>query len=109
MTNNTIQQVFNKLTAAELLIGNKHPAFAKISGAIAMLKDMQQVDVLAAVEAGHKRYWSDSRLQEEAYRQWISGTQSDGGCPQHCKGSIIDYITREVCAALGLTTKQEAE
>lgn len=109
MTNNTIQQVIDKLTTIELWVGSGHPAFAKAGEAITMLKDMQQVDVLAAVEAGHKRYWSDSRLQEEAYRQWISGTQSDGGCPQHCKGSIIDYITREVCAALGLTTKQEAE
>lgn len=41
----TIQQVIDKLTAAELFIGNKHPAFAKISEAIAMLKDMQVVDV----------------------------------------------------------------
>lgn len=103
MTNNTIQQVFNKLTAAELLIGNKHPAFAKISGATAMLKDMQQVDVEAGARAMHEAYEAAARVHGWATNERCK-TDFDS-LPDANRLTMLDAVAA-CAAAWGLTTKQ---
>jgi hypothetical protein len=56
--------------------------------------------LVAAVEEGNRRYWSDANEQIKAYDRWrISGFQGEN--PNHAiDGNIITYIVRSVEAAM---------
>lgn len=54
-------------------------------------------EIRNAVDCGVALYWSDGRLQTEAYEKWRS-TDFEGECPQIANGSINDYVHRAVLA-----------
>jgi hypothetical protein len=52
-----------------------------------------------AAKNGNLQYWRDSEAQRLAFDEWRLGGYV-GDCPQLAKGSIVDYITDAVVAAL---------
>lgn len=52
-----------------------------------------------AAKNGNLQYWRDSEAQRVAFNEWRAGGYV-GDCPQIAKGSIVDYITDAVVAAI---------
>jgi hypothetical protein len=55
--------------------------------------------IYAAAKEGNLQYWRDSARQRAAFDAWVAGG-CEGDCPQECGGSIVDYITNAVHAAI---------
>lgn len=55
--------------------------------------------IYAAAKEGNLEYWRASARQRSAFDAWVAGG-CEGNCPRECDGSIVDYITNAVHAAL---------
>ncbi len=68
--------------------------------------EISDANVAEAVNRGNQAYWDDARAQHEAFKQWSANGQKGDG-PRISRGSLPEYIIREVTASIKSAPKRE--